>query len=150
MNLAEVLEAARVRGDFGPLVAGIPYARFLGLSLALDEQGVLAKLAFQDINVGNPSVKALHGGTLGALLEFAAVGHVLHGVESASVPRTINLTIEYLRSAGFKDTYARCRIERLGRRVVVVRVTAFQDDPEKPVAAATVQLLISPPDGEVG
>lgn len=144
MNLEEALHLARREGDFGPLVEAIPYARFLGLSLALVDGRVLGTLRFQEGNVGNPVVKALHGGTLGALLEFTAIGHLLHVVESAAVPKTINLTVEYLRQAHLVDTYARCEVLRLGRRVAVVRVVAYQDDPAKPVTTATAHFLLTP------
>lgn len=146
MNLEDALERAREQGDFDPLVAQLPYAQFLGLSLELRDGDVVGTMRFKDDNVGNPVVKALHGGTLGALLEFTAIGHLLHVVESAAVPKTINLTVEYLRSAGFLDTYARCEVLRLGRRVAVVRIAAWQQDPAKPVATASAHFLITPRD----
>jgi uncharacterized protein (TIGR00369 family) len=144
MSVPDALRIVREKGDFGPLCAAIPYAGFLGLSLALDSGSVLGSMRFSDRNVGNPVVGALHGGTLGALLEFTAVGHLLYAVESAGVPKTINLTVEYLRSAGLVDTHARCQVLRLGRRVAVVRVSAFQADPERPVATATAHFLLDP------
>lgn len=144
MNLVEAFHRARSEGDFGPLVEQIPYASFLGLSLEMRDGAVLGILRFKESNIGNFSIKALHGGTLGALLEFTAIGHLLHVVESSAVPKTINLTVQYLRSAGYGDTYARCEVLRLGRRVAVVRVSAFQQDESKPVATATAHFLLSP------
>ncbi len=144
MNLEQALHLARREGDFGPLVAAIPYARFLGLSLEVVDGRVRGCMSFREQNVGNPVVKALHGGTLGALLEFTAIGHLLHVVESAAVPKTINLTVEYLRQAHLEDTYARCEVLRLGRRVAVVRVVAYQRDEAKPVTTATAHFLLSP------
>lgn len=144
MNLLEAVRRARSEGDFGPLVEQIPYASFLGLSLEMRDGDVIGRLAFKEDNVGNYAVKALHGGTIGALLEFTAIGHLLHVVESDAVPKTITLTTEYLRSAGYGETFARCQVLRMGRRVAVVRVSAFQQDESKPVATATAHFLLSP------
>ena len=144
MSVPAAIVRLRDHGDFGPLCEAIPYARFLGLSLALVDGHVVGTMAFSPPIVGNPMIGALHGGTLGALMEWTAVGHLLHAVESESVPKTINVTIEYLRSAGLEDTHARCHVLRLGRRVAVVRVEAYQGNRHKPVAMATVQFLFEP------
>jgi acyl-coenzyme A thioesterase PaaI-like protein len=50
--------------------------------------------------------------------------------------------VEYLRSARPVDTFARADIVRQGRRVATVRSLAWQDNPAKPVASASVQLLL--------
>lgn len=144
MNVEAAVRRVREHDDFGPLCEAIPYTKFLGLSLSIVDGRTVGTLRFQDGNVGNPVVGALHGGTLGALLEFTAVGHLLHAVESFAVPKTINLTVEYLRSAGLADTHARCHVLRLGRRVAVVRCDAYQADPQKPVATATAHFLLEP------
>lgn len=144
MSIVAALRKVREEGDFAPLCEAIPYARFLGLSLAVVDRGVVGTLGFVPTNEGNPSIHALHGGVLGALLEFTAIGHVLYVSESIAVPKTINLTVEYLRSANLVDTFAKCEVERLGKRIAVVRVVAFQDDEKAPVAAATVHFLLTP------
>jgi acyl-coenzyme A thioesterase PaaI-like protein len=76
---------------------------------------------------------ALHGGVLGGFLELTAL--VTLAATSAASPRTVDFTIEYLRSAGPRDTHARATIRRLGRRFANVDAVAWQDDPSKPVAA---------------
>ncbi len=40
------------------------------------------------------------------------------------------------------DTWARAKIFKLGRRVAVVHVTAWQDDENKPVAAGNGKFLL--------
>jgi acyl-coenzyme A thioesterase PaaI-like protein len=52
------------------------------------------------------------------------------------LPKTINISIDYLRSAGAKTSYAQAILTKRGRRVANVRVEAWQDDRAKPVAAA--------------
>ncbi|MBE7449362.1 MAG: PaaI family thioesterase [Kofleriaceae bacterium] len=138
----EHIAAARAQGDLSPLVAAIPYAAFLGLSCAVVDDDLITTMRYDPRLVGNPALPALHGGTLGALLESAAAFKLLWAAESAVLPKTITLTIEYLRPARPVDTRARATITRHGRRVATVRVEAYQDDPGNPVATANVHFLV--------
>jgi uncharacterized protein (TIGR00369 family) len=139
--LARIAEA-RASGDWTALVEWVPYLRFLGVTLE-NEGGVLTgRMRYADHLVGNPTLPALHGGTLGALLEAACQFEVLYRAESAVLPKTITLTIDYLRSAKPKDVLVRARIVKQGRRVVTAHATAWQDAEDKPVAMATVHLLV--------
>lgn len=62
------------------------------------------------------------------------------GGREAEDPKTISITVDYLRSARPTDTFVRAEVVRHGRRVATVRSLAWQDDPTKPVATANVQL----------
>jgi uncharacterized protein (TIGR00369 family) len=141
--LSELLARARASGDFAALVRAIPFARFVGMELSATSGGLVGKLRYEPHLTGNPLVPALHGGTLGALLESIAVFAVLAETESPKAPKTISITIDYLRSARTVDTFARAEVVRQGRRVATVRSLAWQDDPSKPVAAANVLLLLA-------
>ncbi len=124
------------------LVNEIPYAKFLGLTAARDDRGVITTMTYGPHLVGNPAIPALHGGTLGALLESAGVFELLWSSETAVLPKTITITIDYLRSAKPIDTHARGVVTRHGRRVANVRVEAWQDDPAVLVASAHAHFLI--------
>jgi uncharacterized protein (TIGR00369 family) len=141
--LSQLLAEARASGDFSAVVRAIPFARFAGMELIASSEGLLGKLRYAEHLTGNPLVPALHGGTLGALLESTAVFAVLAETESPKTPKTISITIDYLRSARTVDTFARAEVVRQGRRVATVRSLAWQDDPGKPVAAANVLLLLA-------
>lgn len=141
--LSELLAQARASGDFSALVRAIPFARFVGMELTGTGGQLVGKLRCAPHLTGNPLVPALHGGTLGALLESIAVFAVLAETESPKTPKTISITIDYLRSARTVDTFARAEVVRQGRRVASVRSLAWQDDPNKPVAAANVLLLLA-------
>jgi len=127
-----------------PVIEAIPYARHLGFTLIRDGSDVIGHMAYADALLGNAAIGALHGGTLGALLELTAICKLLTLEKVLHVPRTINITVEYLRSAGQRDTYARATVTRHGRRVANVRIVAYQDDPQRPVAAATAHFLLGP------
>jgi len=142
--LRRALEQARASGDFGPVIAQVPYMQYLGIDVAIVDGDVLGRMRYSDHIVGNARVDALHGGTLGALLESAAIFKILWEAQTPTVPKTINITVEYLRTASRQDTFARASFTRHGRRVANVRIVAFQDDPGRPVAAANAHFLIEP------
>jgi uncharacterized protein (TIGR00369 family) len=145
VTLVERFAAARAAGRLGDLVAEIPYARWLGLSAREDAGELTVTMAYSDHLVGNAALPALHGGTLGALLESAAIFELLWRSETIVLPKTITITIDYLRSAGPRDTHARSTVTRQGKRVTNVRVEAWQDDRAAPVATAHgIFLVIAP------
>jgi acyl-coenzyme A thioesterase PaaI-like protein len=142
-TLTERIAAAKASGEFTELALIIPYAAFLGLTFSLDERGVIGRMAGSPHNVGNAALPALHGGTIGALLEFTASFQLLWQTDTVVLPKTISLTIQYLRSARPVDTFARAVAIRQGRRVTPLRIEAWQDDPAKPIASATAHFLIA-------
>jgi uncharacterized protein (TIGR00369 family) len=124
----------------------VPYAGVLGLEAFYDEHGLVTVLRFRETNIGNPALRAIHGGVVGALLEHAAILHLIAETELEAVPRIINVSIDYLRPCRAVDTFARGRIIRQGRRIANVRVEAWQNDqPERPVAAAHAHFLMNQP-----
>lgn len=141
-NLLEVFAEAKRDKNFALLASFVPYARFLGLTLREDTGGLLSVLAQDYKLVGNPTLPALHGGVVGALLESAALFQLLWDGDASRLPKTINITIDYLRSAKPVETFARARVTKHGRRVANVRVEAWQDDPARPVAAAHGHFLV--------
>ena len=121
----------------------IPYAKFLGVQVvSLGVYRLLVKLPFDRKLVGNPMLPAIHGGVLGAFLEIVAILQLVKEEGGEGLPKPINLTVDYLRSAGPRDLYGRATITKRGRRVVNVRVEAWQEDPERPVAAAHGHFLM--------
>jgi uncharacterized protein (TIGR00369 family) len=146
VTIVEVTEEARRTGDYGPLVQAIPYARFLGIKTEFKEGELIGKLDFSDSLIGNPILPALHGGTIAALLESTAIFQVMMEAETLVLPKTINITVAYLRSARPVDTFAHGTITKHGRRVAVVYAQAWQDDRSRPVATAHAHFLIKPVD----
>ncbi len=126
-----------------PIIESIPYARFIGFTLMRDGTDVIGRMAFAEHLIGNAAVDALHGGTIGAMMEFTAICKLLTLSETTQVPKTINITVEYLRSGRRMDTFARATVTRHGRRVANVRVIAYQDDVQRPIAAANAHFLLA-------
>jgi uncharacterized protein (TIGR00369 family) len=142
MTLIERLTAAKQAGDYQGLFDAIPYAKFLGLTAAMHGDELITTMRYSEHLIGNPALPALHGGTLGALLESAAIFELLWRAETVVLPKTITLTIDYLRSAGAVDTHARGLITRQGRRISNVRIEAWQGDRSSPVASAHAIFLV--------
>jgi uncharacterized protein (TIGR00369 family) len=141
--LAALLADARASGDPQRLVAVLPYARFLGIEVALEGAEVVSTMRYAEHLIGDATIPALHGGTLAALLEAAAHSAVLFGEAAPALPRTITFTIDYLRSGKAQDTRARAKIVRRGRRIAVVETAAYQDGDERPIATAVVHVLVA-------
>jgi uncharacterized protein (TIGR00369 family) len=144
--LRELLDDARRRGDLEPLLAAIPYLRFLGLHATVLEGDLIVHMPGSQHLIGNPVLPALHGGTVGALLESTAILKLLWESDSIGVPKTITLTIDYLRSGRLIDTQARAVITRLGRRVANVQVHAWQADEARPIAVGHAHFLLRSPE----
>ncbi len=143
-STADLIRSAKQARDLGQFVDAIPYARFLGITVAPEGDQLLATLAYRDSNIGNPQLPALHGGVVGAFLETTAILQLLWQQESILVPKTITITVDYLRSAGPVDTLAKATVTKLGSRVANVHASAWQDNPEKPVAAINANFLVTP------
>lgn len=141
---SDLVLSARKSGDLTELVRAIPYLQFIGITMESREGDLLGKMTYSDPLVGNASLPALHGGTVGALLESTAILKTLLEVETSTLPKIVTITVDFLRSARPVDTFARGRIEKQGRRVVNVSVEAWQEDEARPVARANAIFLVDP------
>jgi acyl-coenzyme A thioesterase PaaI-like protein len=142
VSIREVFEAAKAAGDCRALLDAVPYSKFLGLDAEARGSELVTTLRYAPHLIGNPALPALHGGTLGALLESAAIFELIWRSETIVLPKTITFTVDFLRSGAARDTYASATITRQGRRVANVRVEAWQQDRASPVATAHAIFLV--------
>jgi uncharacterized protein (TIGR00369 family) len=133
----------RRTGDISAVNDLIPYARTIGLEATRDERGLITVLRFREHNIGNYVVRAIHGGVVGALLEHTAILHLLLDTDIEVMPKIVNLSVDYLRPCRAADTFARGSIIRQGRKVANVRAEAWQESPDRPVAAAHAHFLLT-------
>lgn len=120
----------------------VPYVRFLGMRVELAGDEMTAVLPFRQHLIGNPMLPALHGGAIGAFLELTALAQLSLAEPTQRVPKTVDITIEYLRSGRAQDTYARAILRKVGRRVANVQVEAWQDSRSQPIAGLTGHFLL--------
>jgi acyl-coenzyme A thioesterase PaaI-like protein len=147
------------------LVNGVPYIQFLGIQFDRRGDELTAVLPFDEKLIGNPILPALHGGAIAAFLEVTSVislswTYLWEDIESGAIdlkilesgtlprlPKTIDFTVDYLRSGLPRDAYARATINRSGRRYASVHVEAWQDNRHRLFAQATGHFLMPPRDG---
>jgi acyl-coenzyme A thioesterase PaaI-like protein len=134
--------------DLQALIDAIPYCRFLGIEIDRKGSELTTILRFDTKLIGNPVLPALHGGVVGAFLEVTALIQLMLETESQTLPKPVDINIDYLRSGKPVDTYARAIITKHGRRVCNVRAEAWQDEHTRPIAALHGHFLIRPKDAE--
>jgi len=130
------------------MLGAVPYFRFLGMTADLAGDEMTAVLPFADYLVGNVMIPALHGGVIGAFLEMTALCQLAVREPLRRLPKTIDVTIEYLRPGRAQTTYARADVRKIGRRIANVHVEAWQDQRATPVAALRGHFLLSLPEAE--
>ncbi|MFD1343209.1 PaaI family thioesterase [Litorisediminicola beolgyonensis] len=142
------------------LAEGVPYIAFMGIQFDRRGDELTAVLPFRDDLIGNPILPAIHGGVTAAFLEVTALVSLsyqwlwediesgaleLASLEAGKLPRlpkTIDFTTDYLRSGLPRDAYARAHVTRSGRRYASVKVTAWQDNRDRPIAEASAHFLM--------
>ncbi len=144
MKLLTELRAQGRGQDMQAIVEGIPYARFLGISVDRKGNEITTVMPFKDELVGNTLLPAIHGGAIGAFLEMTAVIQLLFDNASERLPKTIDVSIDYLRSGGPVTTYGRAIVTRHGRRVANVRSEIWQVERDKPIAVSHGHYLLTP------
>ena len=136
------LSEARQAGNVGRLAEAIPYAAWMRIAPENTTGELLTRMRYHEALIGNTFLPAIHGGCLGAMLEMTAVFHLLWETETPTVPKIVNITVDYLRSARPLDVVAAAKVTKQGRRMVNVFVEAWQDDRARPVATAQAHFLV--------
>ncbi|MBD3648476.1 MAG: PaaI family thioesterase [Pseudomonadales bacterium] len=143
----KILQRLREEGradDMQALVDHIPDGRFLDIRVDRKGSEITMVLPFKESLIGNVMLPALHGGAIGAFLEITSVVQLLFDTSCERLPRTIDISIDYLRSGKPVDTYGRATVTRQGRRVANVRAEIWQEEKSKPVAASHGHFLLTP------
>ncbi|MCC1480128.1 PaaI family thioesterase [Roseibaca sp. Y0-43] len=164
MTPPEPVQAVKQRRDraLASLVSAVPYAQFLGIYFERHGDELTAILPYDEKLIGNPLLPAIHGGVIASFLEVAAIielswttiwpdleaGRVTPEDMAQNLPRlpkTIDFTVDFLRSGLPRDGYARARVNRSGRRYASVHVEAWQDNRARLFAQATGHFLMPQP-----
>tara|TARA_B100000674_G_scaffold441474_1_gene405150 strand:+ start:337 stop:846 length:510 start_codon:yes stop_codon:yes gene_type:complete len=145
------------------LVEQIPFCKTLGIKLDCLGNEITAHLPFKKDFIGNPAIPALHGGIIGSFLEITAIIQLSWAIFSERkddqinvkksslevqdtilqrIPKTIDITIDYLNSGRPVESFARAKINKIGRRYASVSVKSWQDEPNKPFAMASGHFLV--------
>ena len=121
------------------------YARTLGITVHDSEDGIpVLAVEFGQSVEGRP--QHYHGGATAGLLEnagYAALRAQLHADGREMQLKPINITVQYLSAGKARTSYAKGRITRLGRRNANITVEAWQDDRERLIASAVMNILMA-------
>ena len=166
MKRPEPVQVVKQRRDaaLSALVDGVPYIRFLGIGFERRGDELTAVLNYDDKLIGNPALPALHGGVTAAFLEVTAIVTLSWAMlwddleagrldaegmslDTLRLPKTIDFTVDYLRSGLPRDAYARARLNRSGRRYSSVHVEGWQDNRARLFAQGTGHFLMPAREG---
>lgn len=110
------------------LVKSIPYAEYLGIKIETNLNGqMIFRMPFDKKLIGNPTIKAIHGGILAGFMESSATLAVIGIISHDHLPKCVNMTVEYLRSTRPIDTFCQVQINNPGRRIVHLTVRCWQE-----------------------
>ena len=109
---------------------GIPLHKFLGIELLEIKKGfVKVRVPFKEEVIGDPRKRRWHGGIIATVMD--SVGGIAGGTHLTSFEdklSTIDLRIDYLKGAEASAIIVEGEIVRLGNRILVTKMSAFQED----------------------
>tara|TARA_A100001015_G_C15042884_1_gene741064 strand:- start:4778 stop:5206 length:429 start_codon:yes stop_codon:yes gene_type:complete len=107
----------------------IPIHRYLGLKVeTIEKEFIRVRIPFREDFVGDIRTKRWHGGIMATVMD--SVGGAI-GIANFESPEdklsTIDLRVDYLRFAEGKDLIFEGKLVRMGNRIMVTKMKAFQN-----------------------
>ncbi|MGV6801770.1 MAG: PaaI family thioesterase [bacterium] len=116
-------------------------AKWMNMSVSRTQDNqLLYRLGFDEAHIGNPIIRALHGGVVSSFMETAAMLEEYAKLSNNEDISVVSTHTNYLRSSKPMDMLATVSMAREGRRICFAEVNAWQESEEKPVARAAVCL----------
>lgn len=106
---------------------------WLGFRASGDDDFVY-QLTFNDSHIGNPAIRALHGGVIAAFLELSMQADLF--ARTGSAISTANISVDYLASSRPENMTGRVKLLRQGRRLAFAEASGWQADETRLVAVA--------------
>ena len=133
-----------VRGDLQLLIAHVPHARLLGMTVVDVSPGECwIRMPYSDRLVGNPETGVIHGGVITTLLDQCGGSSVMAALEAVKSIATLDLRIDYMKPAtpgldivGYSHCY------KVTRNVAFARAVAYHDHIDDPIAAAVGTFML--------
>lgn len=143
MNLENNTSADTTLRDIENLLSHSPISQFLECeAYELNNQPAL-RLKIDEHHIGNPLIRAVHGGILASFCECTASVILALDVGESRLQKALSQETTYLRTTTDADCYAFATIQKAGRRITTISVKAWQSNIEKPVAISNLRFLVS-------
>lgn len=135
----EMLKDQRNRMDY------VPHAAAIGLTLGkIWHANAIVHVAHSAQLIGNPDTEVIHGGVITTVLDHVS-GTAVHSAlpDGDRQIATLDLRIDYLRPAtANKDITAHAECYKVTRTIAFVRGTAYNDDPDNPIATSQATFML--------
>ena len=108
----------------------IPIHKYLGLKVdTIEKNFIRVKVPFRTDLVGDIRTNHWHGGIIATILDSVggAIG-IANFNSSEDKLSTIDLRVDYLRFADGNDLVFEGKLVRMGNRIMVTKMKAFQED----------------------
>lgn len=117
-------------------------SRWLNLTVRQDGEALSYRLGFAEDHIGNPVIRALHGGVISTFLESCARLELIARLPATVRLRTTSVHTSYFRSSRAEDMLARVTLQRAGRRFAFLEATGWQGDEDNVVSRAAIGIRI--------
>ncbi len=127
------------------MASGTPHSAALGIELVSVDRGVgIMRAPWREDLVGDPTSGVLAGGVITSLLDHVCGLAVASLHQSGTA--TLDLRIDYMRPAEpRRPVFGAAHCYRLTHTIGFVRASAYESDPEDPIATAQAAFVLNPP-----
>lgn len=117
-----------------------PIDEWLDISQTKGSDANIYQMLTSEKHMGNPAIRAIHGGVVTIFMERVAEIELSNHSKISKDTKLISTNVDFLRSSKLKPLFGSAKIIKLGRRLAVIDVFAWQDKIDLPVAKATLSL----------
>lgn len=123
-------------------IAASGMSQWLNISATAEGGALTYRLGFAEGHIGNPVIRALHGGVISSFLESCARLELIARLSPAVRLRTTSVHTSYFRSSKAQDMLARISLQRVGRRFAFLEATGWQGEEDTVVARSAIGIRV--------
>ncbi|MCK5880575.1 MAG: PaaI family thioesterase [Sinobacterium sp.] len=143
--------AKQIQAHVMEVIDNLKHCKSLGITSVSAGRGqITLALPYSEALIGNPETKVIHGGALTTLMDTACGFAAVLGLDEPMIAPTLDLRIDYMRSATpGKTVLGEAVAIRVTSSVVFARGTAYHEDaPDDPIAHCTASFMRITPEAK--